>query len=108
MAYTGADNTGMTLLWAELELPYCDSEEEEFEGWDEDLDLDALEAYLDSMCGQVFNPDAWMYCGLLESIVDCMNGDTLACLEVDGWLDNVDWTWQDDEEEEEEVELTQR
>ena len=33
-----------------------------------------------------------------------MNGDTLACLEVDGWLDNVDWTWQDDEEEEEEVE----
>jgi hypothetical protein len=33
-----------------------------------------------------------------------MNGDTLACLEVDSWLDNVEWTWQDDEEEEEEVE----
>jgi len=103
MTYTGADSSGMTLLWAELELPYCDEEEEEeeFEGWDEELDLDALEAYLDSMCGQVFNPDAWMYCGLLESITDCMNGDTLACLEVDGWLDSVEWTWQDDEEEEE-------
>ena len=104
MSYTGADSSGMTLLWAELELPYCESEEEVFEGWDDDLDLDALEAYLDSMCGQVFNPDAWMYCGLLESITDCMNGDTLACLEVDAWLDAVEWVWQDDEEEEEEVE----
>lgn len=104
-SYTGVDSSGMTLLGAELELPYCDSEEEEeFEGWDEDLDLDALEAYLDSMCGQVFNPDAWMYCGLLESITDCMNGDTLACLEVEDWLDNVEWTWQDDDEEEEEEE----
>jgi hypothetical protein len=102
MSYTGADSSGITLLWAELELPYCDSEEEEFEGWDEDLDLDALEAYLDSLCGQVFNPDAQAYCDLLQSIVDCMNGDTLACLEVEGWLDNVEWTWQDDEEEEEE------
>ena len=104
MSYTGADSSGMTLLWAELELPYCESEEEVFEGWDDDLDLDALEAYLDSMCGQVFNPDAWMYCGLLESITDCMNGDTLACLEVDAWLDAVEWVWQDDEEEEEEIE----
>ncbi len=109
MSYEGADSSGMTLLWAELELPYCDEEdeeeeEEEFEGWDDDLDLDALEAYLDSMCGQVLNPDAWMYCGLLESLSDCMNGDTLACLELDEWLDEVEWTWQDDEEEEEEEE----
>ena len=78
-----------------------EEEEEEFEGWDEELDLGALEAYLDSMCGQVLNPDAWMYCGLLESITDCINGDTLACLEVEGWLDTVEWTWQDDEEDDE-------
>lgn len=102
MAYNGADSSGMTLLYAELELPYCDSEDQEFEGWDEDLDLDALEAYLDSLCGQVLNPDAWMYCGLLESLADCEDGDTLACLDVVAWLDGVEWVWQDEEEEEEE------
>lgn len=28
MAYNGADSSGMTLLYADLELPYCDAEEE--------------------------------------------------------------------------------
>ncbi len=106
MIYAGADSAGLPLLQAELELPYCDEEDEdeEFEGWDDDLDLDALQAYLDSLCGQVLNPDAWMYCGLLESLTDCTSGDTLACLELDEWLDDVEWTWQEDEDEEEEEE----
>ena len=101
------DSAGMAVLEAELDFPYCDDEEEEeeeFEGWDDDLDLNDLEAYLDSLCGQVLNPDAWMYCGLLESLNACLEGDTAACLDVDAWLDDVEWEWEDDEEEEEEEE----
>lgn len=107
MTYSSPDSSGVTLLSSELELAFCDDEEEEeeeFEGWDDDLNLGELEAYLDSLCDQVFNPDAELYCDLLESIVDCLNGDTLACLEVEEWLDDVEWTWQEDEEEEEESE----
>jgi len=97
---------GATILTAEIELDYCDDEEEEEEEieWDE-LNVDALAAYLDSMCYDPNNIDNWVYCGLIESLNSCLEGDSTACDELGAWLETVEWLWQDSEEEEEEEEI---
>ena len=104
------DTAGVFILEAEIELPYCeendededDDEDDDEEGFDEfeDLDLDELTAYLDSLCSDVMGNDAWMYCGLLESLNACLGGDEAACEELEEWLEVVDGPWNDEEDDE--------
>ena len=107
MVFEEQDTMGMTVLTAELELPYCTEEEgnggdgEEFD-W-EDLQFDALAQYLDSLCGSNADIDG-MYCGLLENLNACLDNDSAACDELAEWLDTAEWVWQGEEEEEEEGE----
>lgn len=110
------DSAGVFILEAEIELPYCegddeddddeedDDEEDDDEGFDEfeDLDLDELTAYLDSLCSDAMGNEAWMYCGLLESLNACLDGDEDACEEIEDWLELVDGPWNDDEEDDDE------
>lgn len=106
------DTAGVFILEAEIELPYCeddgdeDEDDEEGEGFDEfeDLDLDELTAYLDSLCNDAMDNDAWMYCGILESLNACLDGDEDACEELEEWLEFVDGPWNEDDDEEEEEE----
>ena len=96
------DTAGVFILEAEIELPYCEEndEDDDEEGFDEfdDLDLDELTAYLDSLCSDAMGNDAWMYCGLLESLNACLGGDEAACEELEEWLELTDGPWNDDEE----------
>ena len=96
------DSAGVFILEAEIELPYCDEDDDE--GFDEfeDLDLDELTAYLDSLCSDAMGNEAWMYCGLLESLNACLDGDEDACEEIEEWLELVDGPWNDDEEDDDE------
>ena len=102
------DSAGVFILEAEIELPYCeeddDDDEDDDEGFDEfeDLDLDELTAYLDSLCSDAMGNEAWMYCGLLESLNACLDGDEDACEEIEEWLELVDGPWNDDEEDDDE------
>ena len=103
------DSAGVFILEAEIELPYCegdddDDDEDDDEGFDEfeDLDLDELTAYLDSLCSDAMGNEAWMYCGLLESLNACLDGDEDACDEIEEWLELVDGPWNDDEEDDDE------
>ena len=105
------DTAGVFILEAEIELPYCeeededeDDDEEDDEGFDEfeDLDLDELTAYLDSLCSDAMGNDAWMYCGILESLNACLDGDEDACDELEEWLEFVDGPWNEEEEEDDE------
>jgi len=105
------DTAGVFILEAEIELPYCeegddeeDDDEDDEEDFDEfeDLDLDELTAYLDSLCSDAMGNDAWMYCGLLESLNACLGGDEAACEELEEWLEFVDGPWNDDEEDDDE------
>ena len=104
------DTAGVFILEAEIELPYCeeddegeDDEEDDDEGFDEfeDLDLDELTAYLDSLCSDAMGNDAWMYCGILESLNACLDGDEDACDELEEWLEFVDGPWNEEEDDEE-------
>ena len=98
------DTAGVFILEADIELPYCEEEEDdEEEGFDEfeDLDLDELTAYLDSLCGDAMGNDSWMYCGLLESLNACLDGDEAACEELAEWLEFVDGPWNEGEDEDE-------
>ena len=100
------DTAGIYILEAQIEIPYCDDnddEDDDDEGF-EDLDLDELTAYLDSLCSDTMGNDAWMYCGLLESLNACLDGDETACEELDEWLEFADGPWNDEEEEDEEEE----
>ena len=108
------DTAGVFILEAEIELPYCeeddedgdddeDDDEEDFDEF-EDLDLDELTAYLDSLCSDAMGNDAWMYCGLLESLNACLGGDEAACEELEEWLEFVDGPWNDDDEEDDDEE----
>ncbi len=96
------DSAGVFILEAEIELPYCDEDDDE--GFDEfeDLDLDELTAYLDSLCSDAMGNEAWMYCGLLESLNACLDGDEDACEEIEEWLELVDGPWNEDEEDDDE------
>ena len=103
------DTAGVFILEAEIELPYCEEEDEEDdeeddEGFDEfeDLDLDELTAYLDSLCSDAMGNDAWMYCGILESLNACLDGDEDACDELEEWLEFVDGPWNEEEDDDEE------
>ena len=106
------DTAGVFILEAEIELPYCeeddedgdDEEDDDEEGFDEfeDLDLDELTAYLDSLCSDAMGNDAWMYCGLLESLNACLGGDEAACEELEEWLEIVDGPWNEEEEDDDE------
>ena len=105
------DTAGVFILEAEIELPYCeegddeeDDDEDDEEDFDEfeDLDLDELTAYLDSLCSDAMGNDAWMYCGLLESLNACLGGDEAACEELEEWLEFVGGPWNDDEEDDDE------
>ena len=95
------DSAGVFILEAEIELPYCegddddDDDEDDDEGFDEfeDLNLDELTAYLDSLCSDAMGNEAWMYCGLLESLNACLDGDEDACEEIEEWLELVDGPW---------------
>jgi len=107
MVFMNNDSLEMGFLEASLEFEYCEEEEEEEEEegyeWDDDLEVEALASYLDSLCtGQGTNDEPWIYCGLLESLNGCLGGDSLACEDLFEWLDDVEWTWQEEEEEEEE------
>ena len=102
------DTAGVFILEAEIELPYCEEDEEDEEdddeGFDEfeDLDLDELTAYLDSLCSDAMGNDAWMYCGILESLNACLSGDEDACEELEEWLEFVDGPWNEEDEDDEE------
>ena len=104
------DTAGVFILEAEIELPYCeedgedeDDDEDDDEGFDEfeDLDLDELTAYLDSLCSDAMGNDAWMYCGILESLNACLGGDEAACEELEEWLEFVDGPWNEEDDDEE-------
>ena len=105
------DTAGVFILEAEIELPYCeenddngDDDEDDDEGdFDEfeDLDLDELTAYLDSLCSDAMGNDAWMYCGILESLNACLGGDEAACEELEEWLEVVDGPWNEEDDDEE-------
>ena len=43
--------------------------------------------------------DAWMYCGLLESLNACLDGDEAACEELEEWLELVNGPWNEDDDE---------
>lgn len=103
------DTAGVFILEAEIELPYCtedgedeDDDEDDDEGFDEfeDLDLDELTAYLDSLCSDAMGNDAWMYCGILESLNACLGGDEAACEELAEWLEFVDGPWNEEDDDE--------
>ena len=101
------DTAGVFILEAEIELPYCEEDDEgDDEGFDEfeDLDLDELTAYLDSLCSDAMGNDAWMYCGLLESLNACLGGDEDACEELEEWLEFVDGPWNEEDEVDEDDE----
>lgn len=55
------------------------------------IDVGALITYLATMCADQTNPDFWMYCGLMESLTDAMNGDEDACEDLWAWLDAGGW-----------------
>lgn len=102
------DTAGVFILEAEIELPYCeeddedeDDDEDDDEGFDEfeDLDLGELTAYLDSLCSDAMSNDAWMYCGILESLNACLDGDEDACAELEEWLEFVDGPWNEEDED---------
>ncbi|MGB1056289.1 MAG: T9SS type A sorting domain-containing protein [Flavobacteriales bacterium] len=95
------DTAGVFILEAEIELPYCEEDDEGFDEF-EDLDLDELTAYLDSLCSDAMGNDAWMYCGILESLNACLDGDEDACDELEEWLEFVDGPWNEEEEDDEE------
>ena len=97
------DTAGVFILEAEIELPYCEENDDEEEGFGEfeDLDLDQLTAYLDSLCSDAMGNDAWMYCGILESLNACLSGDEDACEELEEWLEFVDGPWNEEDDDEE-------
>ena len=45
--------------------------------------------------------DAWMYCGILESLSACLGGDEAACEELEEWLEVVDGPWNEEDDDEE-------
>ena len=55
------------------------------------IDVGALITYLTTMCADQTNLDFWMYCGLMESLTDAMNGDEDACEDLWAWLDAGGW-----------------
>jgi hypothetical protein len=61
----------------------------------EGLDTGLLSLYAILECGNPDNPDAWMYCGLAESIAAANAGDEDACADVWAWVEANDWdgTW---------------
>ena len=46
------------------------------------IDVGALIVYLTTMCADQTNLESWMYCGLMESLTDAMNGDEEACADL--------------------------
>ena len=101
---------GMYSLVAELELPYCDDDEDDDADDEDDAELDldevefdALYQYLDSLCGSNADIDG-MYCGLLENLIACLDNDSVACDDIAQWLDDVEWVWQGDEDDNEDDE----
>lgn len=61
----------------------------------EGLDTGLLSLYAILECGNPDNLDAWMYCGLAESIAAANAGDEEACADVWAWVEANDWdgTW---------------
>ena len=61
----------------------------------EGLDTGLLSLYAILECGNPDNLDAWMYCGLAESISAAIAGDEEACNEVWAWIESNNWdgTW---------------
>ena len=61
----------------------------------EGLDTGLLSLYAILECGNPDNPDAWMYCGLAESIAAANAGDEEACADVWAWVEANNWdgTW---------------
>ncbi len=57
----------------------------------EGLDTGLLSLYAILECGNPDNPDAWMYCGLAESIAAANAGDEDACADVWAWVEANDW-----------------
>ena len=56
-----------------------------------DFDWDELMDWLEDQCASD-NAENWWYCGVLELANDCLEGDTLACEELDG----IVASWGDD------------
>ena len=78
---------------AYVDMETCEAEEEEDDFPWEDLDEDALANYLDSLCGDGTTNDSWWYCGLLENLIACQDGDEEACDDLAEWLETADWSW---------------
>jgi hypothetical protein len=57
----------------------------------EGIDTGLLLLYASMECGNPDNPDAWWYCGLLESIAAASAGDEEACSDVWAWIEANDW-----------------
>ena len=57
----------------------------------EGLDTELLSIYAVMECGNPQNPDAWMYCGLAESVYAALAGDEEACADVWAWVEANDW-----------------
>jgi hypothetical protein len=76
-----------------FDLEAC--EDDEPENCLEDLDTELLMTYATLECGNQDNPDAWWYCGLMESITAGAAGDEEACADVWAWVEANNWdgTW---------------
>ena len=59
------------------------------------LDPESLLMYALMECGNQDNPEAWIFCGLAESISAALAGDEEACADVWAWVEANDWdgTW---------------
>jgi hypothetical protein len=57
----------------------------------EEVNIGNLSLYFILECGNPANSDAWIYCGLSETLVEAMNGDEEACAEILDWIETNDW-----------------
>ena len=62
---------------------------------DSEIDYSNLFLYYLLQCSDDSNLEAWIYCGLMESLDDAFYGNTEACEEIQNWIDinNWDGTW---------------
>lgn len=62
------------------------------------IDYNNLFLYYLLQCSDDSNLEAWIYCGLMESLDNAFYGNTEACEEIQNWIDinNWDGTWTPD------------
>ncbi|MCH1576456.1 MAG: PKD domain-containing protein [Flavobacteriales bacterium] len=55
------------------------------------IDVGSLMVFLIENCADQTNIEPWVYCGLVESLTDAMNGDEEACEDVWDWINAGGW-----------------